>query len=335
MNRAMRVDLALALGLLAMAMAVPFFASRYVLGEITLALIYAVVASQWNLLCGVAGVFSLAQIGLFAVGGYITAMLGYYGHWSLWLAMPVAAVGTVAASLVLGIACLRLTGVYVALLTFSASQALYQLIVTDTDCFQVVGSVCRHLTGGAEGLTDFGSLGTRSLFHARWIVADYGLMVALFGITMMFSYALMHSPIGLAFRALRDNASYATSRGVDRFQMQLLVFGMSAFFTGLAGGFYAAHFEAISPNTMSLSHLNLVIAIAVVGGMGRFWAPVIGTVIMTCADELMRDAGQVRLIGLGLVIAVAIVAMPAGVLGLFDRAAKWRRLRIGVSSNPT
>ena len=314
-------DLIAAAVVIAIAAAVPFAGlSRYTIGELLLMLVYATVASQWNLLFGVAGVFSLAHMALFALGGYTTAMLGYYLHWSLWVAMPVAGVAAVGFSLLIGLACLRLSGAYVALLTLAVAQMMYLLIVTDTACFRMIGTSCVQFTGGAVGFTDFGSLGTRAVFHGQWIAADYALGAVLFALTMAFTYVVMHSPVGLGFRALRDNPGYARARGVNQFRMQLLVFALSAFFTGVAGGLYAAHFESVGPSALSLSQLLFIVAMVVVGGIGRFWGPLLGAVILTAADEFMRGADQFRLLGLGLVIAAAMVAMPQGVLGVLDQA---------------
>ncbi len=314
-------DLTAAIIVAAIAAAVPFAGlSRYTIGELLLMLVYATVASQWNLLFGVAGVFSLAQMAVFALGGYATAMLGSYLHWSLWLAMPMAGVASVLFSVLIGLACLRLSGAYVALLTLAVAQVMYLLIVTDTACFRMAGTTCMQFTGGAVGFTDFGSLGTRALFHGQWIAADYALVAMLFALTMAFTYVVMHSPIGLAFRALRDNPGYARARGVNQFRMQLLVFALSAFFTGLAGGLYAAHFESVGPSALSLSQLLFIIAMVVVGGIGRFWGPLLGAVLLTAADELMRGADQFRLLGLGLIIAAAMVVLPQGVLGALDQA---------------
>ncbi len=135
------------------------------------------------------------------------------------------AIATVLFSLVIGAACLRLTGAYTALLTLAVTQVMYLLIVTDTDCFIMVGTQCRQLTGGAVGFARFGDLGTRGLFKAKYLVADYALVVTLFAATMLFTWAIVRGPIGLAFRALRDNPGCAMARGINRFQMQLLVFG--------------------------------------------------------------------------------------------------------------
>jgi branched-chain amino acid transport system permease protein len=247
-SRSARLDLLVSLLLIAAAVTLPFMVdSRYVLGQVVLALFYATIASQWNLLFGFAGVFSLAQMAMFAFGGYATAMICFYFGWNVWAALVPGALGAVVFSLVVGLACLRLTGVYVALLTLAIAQTMYLLIVTDTECFVMVGSICRQFTGGAVGFARFGDLGTRALLKGQWLVGNYAIIATLFTVTMIVTYIIVKSPIGLAFRALKDNPGYAVARGVNRFQAQLLVFGISAFFTGLAGGFYAAHFQAIGP----------------------------------------------------------------------------------------
>ncbi len=316
-------DLGAALVVLALLVAVPFAVeSRYVLGQVITTLFLALVATQWNLLFGYAGVFSLAQMAVFGLGGYATAMLCVYLHLGIWAAIPLGGVVAGLISLVIGVACLRLTGVYVALLTLAIAQALYLLIVTDTACFTMVGSVCRQFTGGAVGFARFGDFGTRAWLKSRWLVGDYAITGVLFALVMTATYAITKSPIGLAFRALKDNPGYAVARGVNRFQAQLLVFGLSAFFTGLAGGVYAVHFQAISPTILSLSQLLFVIAATVVGGVATFWGPFVGTVILMAADEAMREAGEYRTLGLGLIIAAAIVLMPNGILGRLSDLAR-------------
>lgn len=328
-----RVDLAISLLIVAVAVALPFLVdSRYVLGQVVLALFYATIASQWNLLFGFSGIFSLAQMAIFAFGGYATAMLCFYFGWDVWAALFPGALGAVVFSLIVGVACLRLSGVYVALLTLAIAQTMYLLIVTDTECFIMVGSICRQFTGGAVGFARFGDLGTRELLKGQWLVGNYAIVATLFAVTMIFTYIVVKSPIGLAFRALKDNPGYAVARGVNRFQAQLLVFGISAFFTGLAGGFYAAHFQAIGPGILSMSQLMFIIAIAVVGGVGTFWGPLVGTIVLVAADEVMREAGEFRTLGLGLIIALFIVLMPKGLVGRLEDLV--RHLRRPASAAP-
>jgi len=311
-----RTDLVIALVLIAAAVTLPFMVeSRYVLGQVILGLFYACIASQWNLVFGFAGIFSLAPIAIFAVGGYATAMLCFFLGWSVWVALLPAALVAALFSIVLGLACLRLTGVYVALLTLAVAQVMYLLIVTDTECFVMVGTVCRQLTGGAGGFARFGDLGMRALLRGNWMIGNYAVVCALFALIMAMTWFILKSPMGHAFRAVRDNPTYAIARGINRFRMQILIFGISAFFTGLAGGVYAAHFQVIGPTILQLPQLMFIIAIVVIGGVGTFWGPLVGTFVLVGADELMRETGEFRTLGLGIIIAAAVVLMPNGLVG--------------------
>jgi len=322
-------DLITALFFLSVFIALPFLLpGRYYLGQVVLVFFYAIVASQWNLVFGMAGIFSLAQMAVFAFGAYATAMLGFYLEWSVWLAMPVAGLATIVVSVLVGLACLRLTGAYVALLTLAIAQVMYFLIVTDTDCFVMEGVRCRQFTGGAVGFSQFGDLGTRQMFRGDWLIANYFIVLVLLVISMIFTYVIIKSPMGLAFRALRDNPGYAVSRGIGRFKYQLLVFGLSAFFTGVAGGLWASHFRAIGPNLLQLSLMLFVLSMSGGGGVGRFWGALVGAIVMVGADEVMREAGEFRTLGLGLILAFFVVAMPGGVLGLLENGlARLRRRR--------
>ncbi|MEZ5715536.1 MAG: branched-chain amino acid ABC transporter permease [Paracoccaceae bacterium] len=317
--RSVRLDIVIGVIFLAAAITAPFvIESRYVIGQLILGLVWASVAVQWNLLFGYAGVFSLAQMALFAIGGYGTAMLAHYLGWNIWSSIGAGAVIAAAFSMLIGLACLRLQGVYVALLTYAIASVIYLLIMSDTACFRMEGTTCRQFTGGATGFARFGDFGMRPLLRGDWIKGNYAIVLAGFVLTMLASWIIIHSPMGLAFKALRDNQSYAIARGINRFHTQLLVFGISAFFTGLTGGLYAAHFQAIGPNMFSLSQLLFVMAIAVVGGVGTFWGPVVGTIVLMIADEAMREVGQFRTLGLGLIIATCVVLLPRGLVGRFS-----------------
>lgn len=313
-------DLLIGVLVLAVAIAVPMlFSTRYIITQATVFFIFATVVVQWNLVLGVGGIFSLAQMALFAFGGYATAMLGYYLDWSLWLAMPVAALATVAFSMVIGLACLRLRGPYVALLTLAIAQVLYIMVVNDTECFSNPPSGCMPLFGGVRGISRFGDLGFRDLFGQKWYVANYYLALGVLTLAMVFSVVIIRGPLGLAFKALRDNPGYALSRGISRFRYQLWLFAVSAFFTGLAGAVYAANFRVIGPTVFSLALLLFLLSMAVVGGLGTIWGPLLGAALLMLADEGMKEIPEWRDIGLGLVLVAFVVLLPQGLVGLLSR----------------
>eukprot|EP01036_Dinobryon_divergens_P043453 gene43453-57840_t len=291
----------------------------------TLFFIWAIVVTQWNLVLGVGGIFSLAQMALFAVGAYATAMLGYYWAAPLALAIPTAALIVVVVSLAIGLACLRLRGPYVALLTLAIAQMLYLLVVNDTACFTNPPSGCLPLFGGVRGISRFGDLGFRTLVGTKWYVAHFYVGLILAALAMLVAVLIVRGPLGLAFQALRDNPGYAMSRGVSRFKYQLWVFAVSAFFTGLAGGFYAAQFGVVGPTVFSFAQLLLLLSMIVVGGMGTIWGPVLGALVLMLADEGMREFGEWRDIGLGLILILFVVLLPRGLAGLVGDMLERRR----------
>ena len=168
--------------------------------------IWATVVTQWNLVFGVAGIFSLAQMAIFAFGGYATAMLGLYGSWNLWLALPFGGLAAVIFSLIIGLACLRLKGPYVALLTLAIAQVMYLMIITDTACFYMEGVTCRNFTGGTRGMAKYGDFGFRELLGYKYMAfGNYFLALSVLVLATAFSIFLSHGPLGAAFNALRDN----------------------------------------------------------------------------------------------------------------------------------
>lgn len=312
-----RRDIFFGLALAVLLACVPLLVgTRYIITQMTLFFIWAIVVTQWNLVLGVGGIFSLAQMALFAVGAYATAMLGYYFAIPLVFAIPVAGLITVLASFIIGLACLRLRGPYVALLTLAIAQVIYLIVVNDTACFTNPPSGCLPLFGGVRGFSKFGDLGFRSMLGSKWYVAHFYVALALALIAFLFSVAVIRGPLGLAFKALRDNPGYAMARGISKFKYQLWVFGLSAFFTGVAGGFYAAHFGVVGPIVFSLAMLLFLLAMIVVGGMGTVWGPLLGAALLMLADEGMREFGDWRDIGLGLLLALFVILLPKGLAGL-------------------
>ncbi|WP_296745943.1 branched-chain amino acid ABC transporter permease [Mesorhizobium sp.] len=314
-----RRDILIGFVCLAFAIALPIvMPGRYIITQSTLFFIWAIVVVQWNLVLGIGGIFSLAQMALFATGAYATAMLGFYWKVPMLAAIPMAGVVTVAVGMLIGLACLRLRGPYVALLTLAIAQVMYVLIVNDTDCFTTTGG-CMPLFGGVRGIGQFGDIGLRALFPSKWYIAHYYVGLALLTVAVAISIVVIRGPLGLAFRALRDNPGYAMSRGISRFKYQLWIFAVSAFFTGIAGGFYAVHFRVVGPTVFSFSTLLFLIAMIVIGGLGSIWGPLLGAAVLMLADEGMRELSDYRNIGLGLLLAVFVIAWPNGLNGWLQR----------------
>ena len=295
---------------------------RYLLGEVIVFFFWAMVAMNWNVLMGHAGVFSLAQMLFFACGAYGLAMGVTFLGFSVWLAIPVAALFSAAAALLVGMACLRLTGAYVALLTYAIAATVHVLIITDTECFTLVRNNCQQLFGGSTGFSRFDDFGFRPLLRGNWILGHYYIVLAAFALTVIAVVVIIHGRLGLAFRAIRDNVGYASSRGIDRKTYQMAAFALTAFLTGLAGGVYAAHFRFAGPSLFEFPTLMFVLAMVVVGGLGSTWGPLVGTGVIMIVVELSKEMGDARNLILGLALILFVMFLPKG---LADGAARLAR----------
>jgi len=285
---------------------------RFITHLIITFFVWGIVTQCWNLIMGVSGIYSFGQMALYAVGGWTTGTLALHFGWnplvSIWLA-PVAAAG---AALIIGLPTLRLRGVYVVLMTLAFHELLRNYVVNGPTI----------ISGGGYGLRDVPKLGFER-FGVGWEILLYyyfGLM--LFGIATYAIWRILHSPIGMAFRALRDSEEYAVSRGVDRFRFKLLLFAFSAFFTGLAGGFMTHYQGVASPSLLSFGIIINLLAMIVLGGWGTFWGPIVGTAILTILPEVLRSAEAYRNLTLGITLALVAVLAPRGLVPLLSQAVR-------------
>lgn len=288
--------------------------NEYLLHVLTITFIYMMVNQAWNLVLGVSGIWSFAQIAIFAIGGYTSGLLALHLGLSPWIAMPIGGLVAMVVGILVGIPAFRVTGIYVALLTFAFSEVVRLLITTDD----------RHgLTGGAFGLG-----GLPGFFDpAAGKAPNYWLALVLLVLVSTVVYRVMYSPIGLAFASLRESSRYAVGRGIDPFRYQLLVFGLSSFLTGIAGAFYAHYLSIIQPQIMGLALSTNLVAMIVIGGLGTFAGPIVGTGVLVFLLEFLRVTEQLRFIFLGIALLLIIITMPEGLVGGLARArtglARW------------
>ena len=267
--------------------------TRYIVTQTTLFFIWAIVVTQWNLVLGVGGIFSLAQMALFAVGAYATAMLGYYWHVPMLLAMPLAGLGDGAGERAdrLGVPAVARTLCRPAHAgdragDVSAGRQRHRVLHQSRH-----RAACRCSAASAASRASAISASARCS-GSKFYIGHFYVGLALLALATAFSIAIIRGPAGLAFQALRDNPAYAVSRGISRFKYQLWLFGLSAFFTGLAGAFYAVNFGAVGPIVFSISMLLFLVSMIVVGGIGTVWGPLLGAALLMLADEAMREVGR-------------------------------------------
>jgi len=301
----------LLLAVLPIALALPLFLNsvtggRFWLHLLIIFFVWAIVTQSWNLLLAVSGIYSFGQIALFAVGGWTAGYLALHGGLNPWISIWFAPFAAAAAAVVIGLPTLRLRGAYVVLITLAFLELLRNFLVN---------SPYEKISGGGYGLLyvpklDFGSLG-----DGRKYVMFYYTGLIFFAIATYFIWRIFHSPLGMAFTALRDSETYAVSRGVNQFRARLFLFVFCAFFTGLAAGLLTHYQGAISPSILGFGVLINLLAMIVIGGWGTFWGPIFGTAFLILLQEKWLRGGQLeeyRKLVLGLMLALIAVFAPRG-----------------------
>lgn len=283
-------------------------ASSYMRHLFILFFIWSIVAANWNLLMGYAGINSLGNIGFLAVGGYVSGILAKSFDLSPWITIPIGGLVTCGlVTLFLGLPALRLSGIYIALLSLIFADSLPS-ILTQT----------RNITGGAMGLHEI-----PPFFPGMDKTSAYYVCLGFFLLILYIVYRIINSSTGLAFVALRDSENFAYCLGVDKFRERIKVFALASFLTGIAGGVYVHALGDISPTTLGIEPFLLGIAMIELGGVGTFAGPILGTAVIVFGGEFLRLAGTLRLTLLGGLICITILFYPGGIMQLVNQAKTW------------
>ncbi len=248
------------------------------------------------------GVFSFAGVGAFGVGGYTAAIAMVQYGWSTW---PSVALGMLLAGVItflLGLVVQRLTGLYMGMATIA-----FTLIVS------VVAVNGGDLTGGAMGI--FGALGEISLLQIFLVVLG---VVALLHLTEL-------SSMGRRVDAVRDDPELANALGIDVVRYRQMSFLVSGLLGGLAGGITTLLRSTITPAEVNFHLVILALTAIVVGGSRSWIGALIGAVIFVWLPTWISFVAEWERVAYGLIVAVAAIYLPAGVLGLAKDA--WHRYR--------
>lgn len=284
---------------------------QFWMGELTLALIWMTLNQSWNLVLGFSGVWNFGHLALYASGGYTAALVSLHWHIPFELALLLAGLASAAIAMLLAIPSLRLRGIYVSLLTFSFAEVFRLLVIADQSGF----------TGGTFGLSGFDGFGLSTLSGTDRARVLYWIALAGVVVTAVVMYIIVRSPLGSGLKALRDNAALAAARGVSPRRYQIVAFGISGFFAGLAGGLYSYTYGVISPSVMGLTPMTLLVTMLVVGGLGTLLGPILGTLVITLISAELEQWTEARDIVLGVILLVMVVAVPRGLLDIGARLA--------------
>lgn len=280
--------------------------NAHVMNILSACLIWGVVASAWDLSIGYASVWSFGHIAFFVIGGYTGAMTVMYLGVPPEAAIPLGGVAAAAIGILIALPCLRLHGIYIAMVTFGVHLVLSTFILR-----------FRDYTFGATGLSGFERIQLGQYVFASDV--PFFSYYVIFGISILLLfiiYRTINSTIGLAFVGLRDSEPFAKSLGVNEYKYKLIVFGISAFIAGLMGALYTSFYGTVSPFMLEVSTFLMVLIMLMLGGLGRFPGAVIGAFVITGLSEALRPLVLWRFVILGAIVITVMIAMPQGLMAL-------------------
>jgi len=272
-------------------------------------LIAALFAASLHFIMGPAGMHSFGHAAYFGVGAYAAALLVLRAGVSSEAALLLAPLISALVAAPMAWFAVRLSGVYLAMLTLAFAQIVWSI------CFQ-----WDDFTGGSNGLT--------GVWPSAWLqdkAAYYWLALALVAISVFALRCVLMSPLGYALRASRDSVGRAQAMGLNVAHVQWLGFVVAAGFAGLAGALFAFSKGSISPDVLGVSKSVDGLVMVLLGGVHTLVGPLVGAVTFTALqDSLARSTDYWRAV-LGGCMLLMVLAFPQGIAG--SAQALWQRVR--------
>jgi len=281
-------------------------ANGYQLYVIALVGLTMIVGVGLNVLVGMSGQISLGHAAFYAIGAYVVGILTTALDWTVWAALPLAALVAGAAGLVLALPALRVRGPYLAMVTIAFG------FVVEQGAAEWSG-----LTGGWNGLL---GIPMPSVAGFAFSEREMAFFVLACTIASLFLYArLSESAWGKAMRAVRDSEVASQAIGLDPTVIRATAFALSAIAAGLAGGIFAPLTSFISPESFPFLQSILFLLVVMIGGADRLLGPLVGALVVVLLPEMLSSLAQYRLLFVGLLLLLVLRLAPGGLVGLAER----------------
>ena len=276
--------------------------------------LFAMLAQAWNILAGYCGQVSLGHAVFFGAGAYTSSIWQTAWGGSPWVGLAAGIVIAVALSLAIGYPCFRLRGHYFAIATIAVGEIVHTLAIN------------WEFIGGARGLTL--PIRKDSLADFQFATAKYPYYYIILGLLilcLLASWWIERARVGYYLRAIKEDSDAAQSLGVPITRYKLIAMAVSAGFVAAGGTFYAQYVLYIDPDSvLPLSLSILVCVLAVIGGVGTLWGPLVGSAILIPLSEFTRvkfggTGSAVDLLIYGALLTSVAVFQPAGLVGLVQR----------------
>jgi len=250
---------------------------------------YVILALGLNIVVGFAGLLDLGYVAFFAIGSYVWGIFGsrqfsiitnipvniHILPWLFWPMLIVTALIAALFGILLGAPTLRLRGDYLAIVTLGFGE-IVPIVFTELDKY----------TNGPNGII---GVQPPAFPGADWTTSlpYYYLILALIVLVLFANIRLRDSRLGRAWIAIREDEIAASSSGINLVQTKLLAFGAGAFFSGLAGAYYAAKLGGVSPDSFSFNDSVIYLAMVVIGGLGSIPGVIVGALVVYSINEFI------------------------------------------------
>lgn len=305
--------------LLAAALGVPWLPGEFWTHVGTEVLIFGLFAMSFNLLYGYMGQISFGHAAFFGVGAYATAMLftalkgadGQIGNAEFLLSLlagpPVAAL----VALVVGFFCVRLTGIYFAILTLAFGELLFYIVFS-----------WYTFTKGDDGIQ---GLLPPPFFQDS--TNFYFFTLAIVAVAAAAMWRITESPFGYALRTLRDNQRRAGFLGTNVRAHMLANFVLAGTFAGIAGALWGPFSRSVNPGLLGWGESGIAVFMTLIGGAGSFIGPMLGSVIYTMLQAVVKMYTVYWPLTIGTIILLIVLFAPGGILGMIDKRIRGTRAR--------
>lgn len=285
---------------------------KYYLHLSILGLVWVIAAQGQNLIQGYTGYVSIVQAGFMGIGAYSTALMGIHFGLPTWLTILLAPLVTAVFAVATGYPSLRVKGHYFAIVTLAFNLVIFIVLMNFTE-----------LTEGEAGITGIAKPQSSLFdFNDRNVYYYFVLVIAV--LMTALAALIVRSRIGQTLIAIRQNEDLVGAMGIAAWKYKLFAFVTSAAFAGLAGAIYAHYQSFINPEIFGVAQSLDAILAVIIGGSGTIVGPVIGAFFVVFLPEYLRFADSFRLILYGLILVLATIFMPRGIVGVGSDV--WARL---------
>ena len=293
----------------------PLFLTEFYLTVLCEALVMSMLALSFNLLFGYMGQLSFGQAAFYGLGGYTVAMLVMKAHVNFWVSLVAGVIVAAIIGLVVGFFCVRLRGIYFAVLTLAFGQLIFFVVFK-----------WHNFTGGDDGI--------QGIFPPELLkspVAYYYFILLVFLASTFALWKLIHSPFGQTIKSMRENSERTEFLGIHIAKYQLITFVIAAALAGLAGAIWVPFYRSVAPSYLTWIKSGEPVMAAILGGPSIFYGPILGMFIMTFFHAWVLGLTVYWPVVMGALILFIIFFLPGGILGFAQEKLTERRQKIQTS----